>query len=112
MSLAGIPITGGFVSKLLVILSVYGGSHDQIMNLILVIFAVINSVLALGGYLYILKYIVFDPPEAKAEEKLKIPKFEAIPLIIMMVIVIILGVWPGKVFEYIVDAIQGLPLWA
>ncbi len=112
LSLAGIPITGGFVSKLLVILSVYGGSHDQIMNLILVIFAVINSVLALGGYLYILKYIVFDPPEAKAEEKLKIPKFEAIPLTIMMVIVILLGVWPGKVFEYIVDAVQGLlPLW-
>lgn len=113
LSLAGIPITGGFVSKLLVILSVYGGNHDQIMNLILVIFAVINSVLALGGYLYILKYIVFDPPEAKAEEKLKIPKFEAIPLTIMMVIVILLGVWPGKVFEYIVDAVQGLlPLWA
>ena len=41
LSLAGIPITGGFVSKLLVILSVYGGNHDQIMNLILVIFAVI-----------------------------------------------------------------------
>ncbi|MBA7568652.1 NAD(P)H-quinone oxidoreductase subunit 2, chloroplastic [subsurface metagenome] len=112
LSLAGIPITGGFVSKLLVILSVYGGNHDQIMNLILVIFAVINSVLALGGYLYILKYIVFDPPEAKAEEKLKIPKFEAIPLTIMMVIVILLGVWPGKVFEYIVDAIGLLPLWA
>lgn len=113
LSLAGIPITGGFVSKLLVILSVYSGNHDQIMNLLLVIFAVINSVLALGGYLYILKYIVFDPPEAKAEEKLKVPKFEAIPLTIMMVIVILLGVWPGKVFEYIVNAIQGLlPYWA
>jgi len=108
LSLGGIPITGGFMSKLLIILSTFDGLHGNAMNLVLVILAIINSLLALGGYLYILKIIVFDPPEDKAEDKLKIPVYEAIPLILMVVIIIIIGVWPTGVFDKIVEAIGNL----
>ncbi|MFW9851430.1 MAG: complex I subunit 5 family protein [Candidatus Thorarchaeota archaeon] len=108
LSLGGIPITGGFMSKLLVILSTFDGLHSNAMNIILVILAILNSLLALGGYLYILKIIVFDPPEDKAEDKLKVPIYEAIPLILMVVIIIIIGVWPTGVFDKIVEAIASL----
>ena len=108
LSLGGIPITGGFMSKLLVILATFDGLHGNAMNLVLVILAIINSLLALGGYLYILKIIVFDPPEDKAEDKLKVPVYETIPLILMVVIIIIIGVWPTGVFDKIVEAIASL----
>ena len=105
LSLGGIPITGGFVSKLLVILAAFNGAHWPVMNIVIVIMAVINSLLALGGYLYILKIIVFDKPESDEGEKLKIPTFEGISLGIMAVVIILLGVWPEKVFDLIAQAI-------
>jgi len=108
LSLGGIPITGGFVSKLLVILAAFNGTHWPIMNIIIVIMAIINSLLALGGYLYILKIIVFDKPESDEEDKLKIPVFEGISLTIIAVVIILLGVWPEKVFELIVQAVGAL----
>jgi formate hydrogenlyase subunit 3/multisubunit Na+/H+ antiporter MnhD subunit len=108
LSLGGIPITGGFASKLYVILAIFNGNHTGIMNILLVVMAIINAVLALGGYLYILKFIVFDEPEVKAEEKLKVPAFEAIALIIMVLVIIVLGVWPTEVFNQIIQAIGNL----
>ena len=108
LSLGGIPITGGFVSKLLVILAAFNGTHWPIMNIIIVIMAIINSLLALGGYLYILKIIVFDKPESDEEDKLKIPVFEGISLTIIAVVIILLGVWPAKVFELIAQAVGAL----
>jgi multicomponent Na+:H+ antiporter subunit D len=108
LSLSGIPITGGFASKLYIILAIFNGHHTGIMNVLLAVMAIINAVLALGGYLYILKFIVFDEPEAKAEEKLKIPVFEAIALIIMVLVIIVLGVWPTEVFNQIIQAIGNL----
>jgi multicomponent Na+:H+ antiporter subunit D len=108
LSLGGIPITGGFVSKLLIILAAYNGAYWQAMNLAIVIFAIVNSLLALGGYLYILKIIVFDEAEEKVEDKLKIPTFEGISLSIIAVILILLGVWPEKIFDLIVQAVGAL----
>ncbi|MHA1396335.1 MAG: complex I subunit 5 family protein [Candidatus Heimdallarchaeaceae archaeon] len=106
LSLGGIPITSGFVSKLLIIVAAYG--EGTVMSITIVIMAIINAVLALGGYLYILKYIVFDEPETKNEGKIKIPVFEAIPLIILVVIIILLGVWPQKLFSYILQAVDNI----
>ncbi|MHA1302551.1 MAG: complex I subunit 5 family protein [Candidatus Heimdallarchaeaceae archaeon] len=108
LSLGGIPITGGFVSKLLIILATLNGYHSYAMNIALVIFAVTNSVLALGGYLYIIKYIVFDEPKVKGDAEKRISVFQATPLIIMAVIIILLGIWPGKLFELIQLAVNAL----
>ena len=110
LSLGGIPITGGFYSKLLVIVSAFNGDHSMVMNLLLVIMAIINSLLALGGYLYLLKYLLFDEPDAKAEDKIKIPVFQTIALTIIAVIIIILGVWPDSVVSLINSAIEALGL--
>ncbi len=101
LSLGGIPITAGFTSKLMVIVSTFSGQGALGNNIALVVFAIINSLLALGGYLYILKIMLFDEPEAP-EEKVKISIFQMITLTIIVVIILVLGFWP----DLILNAIQ------
>ena len=72
------------------------------MNVIIVILAIINSLLALGGYLYILKIMVFDEPDAKAADKIKIPKIQTIVMIVIVALIIFLGVWPDSILQFIV----------
>ncbi|MHA1685916.1 MAG: complex I subunit 5 family protein [Candidatus Heimdallarchaeaceae archaeon] len=111
LSLGGIPITGGFVSKLLIILSALNSDlHSYGMNVAIVILAVINSILALGGYLYLLKYIVFDEPEEKSEAPIKVPVWEAIALIILVISLIVIGLWPTKLFSIIEKAVKALDI--
>jgi proton-translocating NADH-quinone oxidoreductase chain N len=110
LSLGGIPITGGFFSKLLIIISAFDGAHSDVMNILIVIMAIINSLLALGGYLYILKYMLFDEPDAKAADKIRIPIVQTIVMTIIVVIIIIIGVWPGGVVGLINTAIEALGL--
>jgi len=111
LSLGGIPITGGFISKLMVIVSTFSGNIDMVKlsnpamvpaiyanNIALVVLAVLNSLLALGGYLYILKIMLFDEPEP-TEEKVKIPIFQAISLSIIAVVIIVLGFWPDLILQ-------------
>jgi len=109
LSLGGIPITGGFVSKLMVILSALNGNHPEAMNIALVILATINSILALGGYLYLLKYVLFDKPED--ESKVRVPLFETIVLTIMSLALIVIGLWPTKLFTIIESAVTQLKLF-
>ncbi len=111
LSLGGIPITGGFISKLFIIVSVYNGAHILAWNIIIAILAVINSLLALGGYLYVLKYILFDASETKSEDKVKIPFFEGLTLGFMAVLLIVIGIYPKLLLELIIKAIQELPIF-
>ena len=102
LSLGGIPITAGFYSKLLVIISAAGGIYSSTMNVIIVILAIINSLLALGGYLYLLKIMLFDEPDAKATDKIKIPIIQKIVMITIAVLIIFLGVWPDSIMQFVV----------
>jgi len=101
LSLGGIPITGGFYSKLLIIISAFDGNHGVVTNILLVIMAIINSLLALGGYLYILKYMLFDEPNTKATDKIKTPIVQTIVMIIIAVLIIFLGIWPDSILHLI-----------
>lgn len=100
LSLGGIPITAGFISKLMVIVSSFSGAGSYGNNIALVVLAVLNSLLALGGYLYILKIMLFDEPET-TEEKVKIPIFQMISLTIIIVLIIVLGFWPDLILQAI-----------
>ncbi len=102
LSLGGIPITAGFISKLMVVLATFNGAGALGNNIALVVMAIINSLLALGGYLYILKIMLFDEPEAKSEEKVKIPIFQAISLTILAVVILLLGFWPDLILQPII----------
>jgi len=100
LSLGGIPITAGFISKLMVIISTFSGAGALGNNIALVVMAILNSLLALGGYLYILKIMLFDEPDAK-EEKVKIPIFQAISLTILALVILVLGFWPNGMLQAI-----------
>ncbi|MBY9000085.1 MAG: hypothetical protein KGD64_04160 [Candidatus Heimdallarchaeota archaeon] len=101
LSLGGIPITAGFYSKLLVIVSAAGGLYSPTMNVLIVIMAILNSLLALGSYLYILKIMLFDEPDAKAVDKIEIPIIQTIVMSIMVVLIIFLGIWPDSILHFI-----------
>jgi formate hydrogenlyase subunit 3/multisubunit Na+/H+ antiporter MnhD subunit len=105
LSLGGIPITAGFISKLMVILATFNGAGPIANNIALVVFAVINSLLALGGYLYILKIMLFDEPVAKADEKVKIPIFQMVSLTILAVVILLFGFWPNGIMQAIAGII-------
>ncbi|OLS33160.1 MAG: F(420)H(2) dehydrogenase subunit N [Candidatus Heimdallarchaeota archaeon AB_125] len=107
LSLGGIPITAGFASKLMVILATFNGGANAvnplmfINSILLVIMAIINSLLALGGYLYILKKMLFDEPDGEDTGKIKIPIFQKIALAIIVVVLIVLGLWPDLIVSKI-----------
>ena len=109
LSLGGIPITAGFASKLMVILATFNGGANAanplmlINSILLVVMAIINSLLALGGYLYILKKMLFDEPEGEDTGKIKVPLFEKIALIIIVVVLIVLGLWPDLIITPIAN---------
>ena len=110
LSLGGIPITGGFVSKLLIFVATLNGNHTYAMNVVLVTFAGINAILALAGYLLLLKYVVFDEPKEEKKE-IKIPIFEGIVLSIIAIVLIFIGLWPEKLIELIREAVNALNLF-
>jgi proton-translocating NADH-quinone oxidoreductase chain N len=105
LSLGGIPITAGFISKLMVILATFNGAGPIGNSIALVIAAIINSLLALGGYLYILKIMLFDEPVNKAEEKVKIPIFQMVSLSILAVVILLFGFWPNGIMQAIAGII-------
>ncbi|MHA1952815.1 MAG: complex I subunit 5 family protein [Candidatus Heimdallarchaeaceae archaeon] len=105
LSLGGIPITAGFISKLMVVLATFNGAGAIGNNIALVVLAIINSLLALGGYLYILKIMLFDEPVAKAEEKVKIPLFQMVSLTILAVVILLFGFWPNGMMQAIAGII-------
>ena len=105
LSLGGIPITAGFISKLMVIVAAFNGAGAIANNIALVVFAIINSLLALGGYLYILKIMLFDEPTEKADEKVKIPIFQMISLTILAVVILLFGFWPNGIMQAIAGII-------
>ena len=101
LSLGGIPITAGFISKLMVIVATFDGAGSLGNNIALMVTAILNSLLALGGYLYILKIMLFDEPEVKEGEKIKIPIFQMITLTIIVIVILVLGFWPDLILQSI-----------
>lgn len=89
----------------MVILATFNGAGAIGNNIALVVLAIINSLLALGGYLYILKIMLFDEPVDKAEEKVKIPIFQMVSLTILAVVILLFGFWPNGIIQAIVGII-------
>jgi NADH-quinone oxidoreductase subunit N len=102
LSLAGIPLTAGFVGKFYVVAAGVGSSLW-----LLVIILVINSVLGLFYYLRIL-IAVYARPEAEVAsgQALSLPGGAA--LAALAVILIWLGVFPATLLAIIQEAVQSL----
>ncbi|MCY3411254.1 MAG: NADH dehydrogenase [Candidatus Heimdallarchaeota archaeon] len=101
MSLGGLPGTGGFVSKLMIILSFYQrhefmGPLSTTFNISLILI-LLNSVLAFIGYLWMIKYLIFDKTNENQviNDESKLTWLARIVLIALILAILILGFMPG-----------------
>jgi len=93
LSLAGIPLTAGFMAKLLVFKSAWGaGLHT------LVVIAVINSAISWYYYLRVIVAMFFSEPSAEYKRPQLASSLVA-ALILMVLGTFYLGILPGKVLS-------------
>jgi NADH:ubiquinone oxidoreductase subunit 2 (subunit N) len=104
MSLGGLPLTAGFVSKLLILISVYnetsfatGFAYDLIFWALVI--AVINSALAFGGYLWILKEMVFNPSNGELEAKESPNNYVRALFLVLALSILVLGIFPQLLLD-------------
>jgi NADH-quinone oxidoreductase subunit N len=98
LSLAGIPLTAGFMAKLLVFKSAWGsGLHG------LVIIGVINSAISWYYYLRVIVVMFFSEP-AKGFVKPIVARSFAAAVVIMVLATLYLGILPGRVLSSLEQA--------
>lgn len=93
LSLAGIPLTAGFIGKYLMFLNVMGE-----YQVYLVAFAILN---ALVGFYYYFKVIVAMYFKEGAEIQLETPVQYQIVLVLSVIITVFLGVYPAVILNLI-----------
>lgn len=111
MSLGGLPGTGGFVSKLLVLVVFYKnnediGIFDTQTNQIFTTLLIINGFIAFIGYLWLMKYLLFDKPPDDVEFN-SISRNSALMikgiLLILSLALIFIGFFPNEVISRILE---------
>ena len=100
-SLAGIPLTAGFVGKFY---AVSAGAESSLWALVIVL--VINSALGLFYYLRIIAELFERTAEQAAEPAVPSSAFGNAVLACLMLLLIWLGVYPGPMIEIIVKAMR------
>ena len=98
LSLAGIPLTAGFIAKFYVILE---GMKAGLM--VLIISMIINSVIGLYYYLRIITTLFSTASETKLPE---LSFFGNITLIIIAISILLLGIYPGWLIDIIVSFVK------
>jgi NADH-quinone oxidoreductase subunit N len=102
LSLAGIPLTAGFVGKFYVVAAGVGSSLW-----LLIIVLVINSVIGLFYYLRIIVALYGQPGEDLSPKPTRSLSGHAV-LAVLTVLLVWLGVYPGPLIEMIKKTIQSL----
>jgi NADH-quinone oxidoreductase subunit N len=102
LSLAGIPLTAGFVGKFYVVAAGVGSALWLV-----VITLVINSVIGLFYYLRII-VALFTPPREEAPAHMRTPLLGGAVLTVLTVSLVFLGVYPGRMIELIKSSIESL----
>jgi NADH-quinone oxidoreductase subunit N len=97
LSLTGIPLTAGFTSKFYMLLAAVQTGHQ----LWLVIFAVICAAISAYYYFKVIQAIYFKDAVPGINEDIKVtPAFKWL-LILTVVLIILLGIIPGLVIDWI-----------
>lgn len=91
LSLAGIPLTAGFIGKFMLFRSAMADYH-----IILLLLAVVNAAIGVYYYLRVVVHMYFYPSEGHAE-KVVVPMGFQVVLIITLVLTIVVGVYPDYV---------------
>jgi len=99
LSLAGMPLTVGFWSKLVLFQSAVVAGMWW-----LALIGLLNSVFSLGYYLRVLKFTYMEEP--KDDSKLNLPRIPMIAVAICVIAVIALFIFPNVILDYAFQAAQ------
>ncbi|MGY5872290.1 MAG: NADH-quinone oxidoreductase subunit N [Candidatus Thorarchaeota archaeon] len=99
LSLAGMPLTVGFWSKLILFQSAVVANMWW-----LALIGLLNSVFSLGYYLRVLKFTYMEEP--KDDTKLNLPLVPMITVAICVIAVIALFIFPNVILDYAFEAAQ------
>jgi NADH-quinone oxidoreductase subunit N len=101
-SLAGIPLTAGFIGKFYIVAAGVGSA----LWLVVIVLA-INSVIGLYYYLRII-IVLFAPVEQKLQREPGLSRSSSIALVSLTVLLVWLGVYPGPAIELIKVTMQSI----
>jgi len=99
ISLAGIPLTGGFIAKFMA-LSI-GGSYAQ--NLILIVIALVMAVISMYYYFKVIVFMYFKPGNSSIKKQDGLTTFL---LIIGVIVLVVMGVFPSILPTFLLT-----PMW-
>lgn len=103
LSLAGIPLTGGFLGKYYVMAAGVGSALW-----VLVVILAVNSAIGLYYYLRIVAALFSVPAELETQEIAAVEFSNGIMVSVLAVIIFALGIYPAPVLRIVRDAIAGL----
>jgi NADH-quinone oxidoreductase subunit N len=105
LSLAGIPLTAGFIGKFLVLRSGVGAGAWA-----LALILVLGSVVSIYYYLRVLvvMYMHETPEWQCSDPEPPVPMTVAGTLVLLLAVILWLGVWPGPVLELVRTAVGAL----
>ena len=109
LSLAGVPFTGGFISKYFLVQSALAGNFGTVEFIGFII--VMVSALLTGGYmLSISAKALFAHKDMVVAEKCEAPLTMVVPVGIVTALIIILGVCPNFVVDMITNVVATLAI--
>ena len=95
LGLGGLPPLAGFMSKWQIFVA--GFQTRNIWLEVLVVFAALNSVLSLAYYAPLVNSLYRLKPSERVLKGGRLPIGMAVPLLVLSLVVVVLGVWPGLV---------------
>lgn len=105
-SLGGFPGTTGFISELLAFLAIFSAemASSVTFGLIIILLVIFNSILAFGGYLWLMKILVFNPESQKIitkNDSIRNHRIITFTMIVLSCTIILMGIFPNIVINYI-----------
>jgi formate hydrogenlyase subunit 3/multisubunit Na+/H+ antiporter MnhD subunit len=104
LSLGGFPGTTGFVSEFLIFYAIYsvGISSQFYLNVIVLVFVIMSSIIAFGGYVWIIKYLILNQKSnVILSSKVHVSKNYLITfvMIVLIILIIVFGVFPNVILD-------------
>jgi proton-translocating NADH-quinone oxidoreductase chain N len=93
LGLGGLPPLAGFMSKWMIFMG--GVQTGNTWAILLVIFAALNSVLSLGYYAPLVNRLYRKQPSDIVKQGVPLKPALVIPLVILVILIVILGVYPS-----------------
>ncbi|NLI16239.1 MAG: NADH-quinone oxidoreductase subunit N [candidate division Zixibacteria bacterium] len=93
LSLVGIPLTGGFIAKYFL----FGAAVKEGLYTLVVI-AILTSVISLFYYMNVVRIMMFRP--APSADKIALPWMIKLGLAISVIMVLLIGIWPGPFYAW------------